>query len=285
MKATGSAFVHFLQLDLSSMTSVLAFVDNWKSLVKRPLHLLINNAGTTRRSLAITEDNFDVVMATNHLGHFLLTYHLLDVLKASAPSRVVTLTSNYHSATSKVSWASPFFIKGGWGTSSAYSLSKLFNMWHASELHRRVAQFDISCFSVHPGLVNTEILRDLPCCIRQITRLGKTPDQGAATVLFAALWADPRTQGGGYFVDCRIAKKSKLGSDETEAARCWDESLQLLGIDLDESNSWLNARPRRLKSIFKSSKSSGKLRRTADDSNPPARKKRSNNKHAAVRTR
>jgi hypothetical protein len=145
-------------------------------------------------------------------------------------------------------------------------------MWHASELHRRMSRFGVFSFSVHPGLVNTEILRDLPCCIRQIStsienvcispvlmffalplsaKLGKTPEQGAATVLFAALWADPTQEGGEYYADCRIAKKSKLGRNSVEAARCWDESLKLVGLDPDQATSWLNAEPRRLKSIFK----------------------------------
>lgn len=155
---SGSDKVYLLQLDLSSMESIRQFSKKFHELESQ-LHILINNAGVMACPKALTKDGFEIQIGTNHMGHFLLTNLLLDLLKQSAPSRIVVVSSLFHwygrinreDLNSEKSYSK-------WG---AYGQSKVANILFTRELARKVEGTGITVNSLHPGAVKTELSRDL----------------------------------------------------------------------------------------------------------------------------
>ncbi|XP_039163512.1 short-chain dehydrogenase TIC 32 B, chloroplastic isoform X2 [Eucalyptus grandis] len=162
----GDARVDVLKLDLCSMKSIRAFVNDFIAL-DLPLNILINNAGIMFCPYQLSEDGFEVQFATNHLGHFLLTNLLLDKMKATArvsgiEGRIVNLSSIAHLHTYKEGIRfDDINDQLGYSDKKAYGQSKLANILHASELSRRLQQegANITVNSVHPGLIMTNLMR------------------------------------------------------------------------------------------------------------------------------
>uniref|UniRef100_A0A8C4Q2W4 Zgc:64106 n=1 Tax=Eptatretus burgeri TaxID=7764 RepID=A0A8C4Q2W4_EPTBU len=155
----------FWQLDLSSMQSVRSFASRFVQEKGMHLNILVNNAAISDTTSSLTEEGLDVTYATNHLGPFLLTNLLLDPLKASAPSRVVTVTSIVYR------WASEPLstlrrIKDILPKHFSYGKSKLMNVLFTMELARRLHHSGVTSNCVHPGFVHTGILRNTPVIIR-----------------------------------------------------------------------------------------------------------------------
>jgi NAD(P)-dependent dehydrogenase (short-subunit alcohol dehydrogenase family) len=160
---SGNDNVHFLQLDLASLESVREFSTKFHKLETK-LHILINNAGVMLCPQMKTKDGHELHFGTNHLGHFLLTNLLLDVIKAAAPSRIVVVSSLAHifgkirkhdlnNEKFYVSWL-------------AYSSSKLANILFANELSRRLEGTGVVVNSCHPGLVHSNLQRHVNNCLR-----------------------------------------------------------------------------------------------------------------------
>jgi NAD(P)-dependent dehydrogenase (short-subunit alcohol dehydrogenase family) len=145
---SGSDNVHFLQLDLASLDSVREFSKKFHGLESQ-LHILINNAGVMACPKSQTKDGFEMHMGTNHLGHFLLTNLLLDLLKAGTPSRVVVVSSLFH-IFGKIRqddfMAEKFYFR--W---FAYGSSKLANILFTRELAKKLEGTGVTVNSLHPG--------------------------------------------------------------------------------------------------------------------------------------
>ena len=156
--SSGSKEVFLLKIDLSSKRSIREFVDNFLSRESN-LHILINNAGIMHVPEGKTEDGFERQMGTNHLGHFYLTHFLLDTLKQSAPSRIINVSSHAHRmAKLKIDDLNMATVK--YDTFVAYGNSKAANMLHAAELSRRLEGTGVTAYSLHPGVVATELGRE-----------------------------------------------------------------------------------------------------------------------------
>jgi WW domain-containing oxidoreductase len=153
-----------MQLDLSDLASVKLFVDNFQSL-SLPLHILINNAGVMALPLSFTKDGFEMQFGVNHLGHFYLTALFTDLLKASAPARVVIVSSsgNRYFVPYKGIDFTNLNAEKGYSPAAAYGQSKLANILHAKELQRRfdAAHADVTVTSVHPGAVESNLGRSI----------------------------------------------------------------------------------------------------------------------------
>jgi NAD(P)-dependent dehydrogenase (short-subunit alcohol dehydrogenase family) len=165
----------------------------------------------------------------NHLGHFLLTNLLVEKLAASAPARVVTVSSMMH-AGGKIDFAS-FRAPAKYSAMAAYRQSKLANILFANELARRLADRGVTSNSLHPGGVATEIARDSPLWMRVAFRVvGASPEKGARTSVYLA--SSPEVEGvtGEYFVSCKPAKTDPLAQDPALAKQLWDESARLVGL-------------------------------------------------------
>ncbi|XP_071722603.1 short-chain dehydrogenase TIC 32 B, chloroplastic-like [Rutidosis leptorrhynchoides] len=235
----GDARVDVLKLDLCSMKSIRAFVNDFIAL-DLPLNILINNAGIMFCPYQLSEDGFEVQFATNHLGHFLLTNLLLDKMKATArvsgiEGRIVNLSSIAHLHTYKEGIRfDDINDQLGYSDKKAYGQSKLANILHASELSRRLQQegANITVNSVHPGLIMTNLMRHSFISMRIMKMLTyllwKNVPQGAATTCYVALHPSLKGVTGNYFLDCNEMEPSALARDERLAKKLWDFSNKLV---------------------------------------------------------
>lgn len=213
----------FLPLDLASLHSVRACAAQFLAL-SLPLHLLINNAGLAG-ARGLTEDGFEMAFGVNHLGHFLLTQLLLPTLQQAPAARVVTVSSRAHKRTPGIDWDAlrrPTQTRTG---IREYAVSKLANLLFSAELGRRLAGTKVSTYSLHPGVVDTEIWRVVPQWVRPLLRLRGliTPEEGAQTTLHCALRA-PASESGLYYADCRPTRPARNGRDMALAQELWQRS-------------------------------------------------------------
>jgi NAD(P)-dependent dehydrogenase (short-subunit alcohol dehydrogenase family) len=213
----------FLPLNLASLASVRECAQQFIAL-KLPLHLLVNNAGIAGLR-GLTTDGFEMMFGVNHMGHFLLTQLLLPQLQASGPSRVVTVSSRAHKRTPGIDWDGLRQPTRSITGVREYAVSKLANLLFSAELARRLQGTQVSCYSLHPGVVDTEIWRALPHWARPLLRLRGllTPEEGARTTLHCALHA-PHTESGLYYADCKPVRPSPLGQDPDLARVLWERS-------------------------------------------------------------
>ena len=226
---TPAAQVDVLALDLCSLASVRACAKAVLDAYPR-IDVLVNNAGVVPSTLRLTADGFEEQIGVNHLGHFLLTSLLLERLAASAPARVVTVSSMMH-AGGAIDFAS-FRGPAKYNAIAAYRQSKLANILFANELARRVAARGVTSNSLHPGGVATEIMRDANVLVRVGIRLvGKTPEKGARTSVQLASAPELERTTGRYFVSGREKPPDAAAQDVALAGRLWDESAKLVGLD------------------------------------------------------
>ncbi|XP_045910164.1 dehydrogenase/reductase SDR family member on chromosome X-like [Micropterus dolomieu] len=232
------AKVEFTRLDLASLQSVRQFVQSFKER-DLPLNILINNAGVMLVPEGRTEDGFEQHFGVNYLGHFLLTWLLLDTLKGSGKcgcfSRVVNVSSSAHSIGEMR--LNDLNSCECYSAHAAYCQSKKAQLLFSSHLHQELQRggFPLSSCAVDPGMVDTALYCHLwtPICLAQsaIARLlFKTPAEGAATVLYTAL--SPALEGecgGGYWANGRREMTTPPTFDPQLQLSLWETSLQLLG--------------------------------------------------------
>ena len=198
------------------------------------LDLLVNNAGLIappgRHESA---DGCELTIAVNHLAPFLLTSLLLDRLKSSAPSRVVTVASRAHRGAT-IDPAHLAEAPADWSPFRAYGRSKLCNILFTRALARRLDGTGVMAACLHPGVVATGIASGGGGLIRLGWTIGKpfmlSPEQGAETTLFVATEADPAAFHGAYVVEKRIADPDPAARDDALAERLWEASARLVGL-------------------------------------------------------
>lgn len=230
------AHVDVEALDLTSLASVRAFAQ--RVLDQHPrVDLLVNNAGVMAVPFARTADGFESQLGINHLSHFLLTNLLVPALVAAAPARVVNLSSNAHGA-SDILWDDLNYHSRPYNPWQAYGQSKTANVLFTVELERRLAPLGVHAYAVHPGLVGTDLMRYLSDKDREVmdSRITsshlayKSPQQGAATSVWAATSPQLAVCGGAYLEDCQVSKKYTPYARDPEAAqRLWSISEELVG--------------------------------------------------------
>lgn len=227
---SGSEKIHFLQLELASLDSVREFSKKFHSLENR-LDILMNNAGVFGVPRTLTKDGFEMHIGVNHLGHFLLTNLLLDLLKASAPSRIVTVSSKLHN-NGKIARDDLMMEKsyGGW---AGYANSKVANILHTVGLTKRLKGTGVTANSLHPGVVRTEIGRHTTIMHNLMAILlypiYKNVREGAQTQIMVALDPDLEKVSGKYFDNCKEATASKEARNEENAEWLWNKSMELVG--------------------------------------------------------
>lgn len=235
LKDMPAAKIDVMELDLSSFESVRKFASAYIAL-EIPLNILINNAGVCLSEFLLSKDNIELQFATNHLGHFLLTNLLLDVMKATATQaniegRIVNVSSVGHRFVYREGIQ---FDKINQDTWHKYGQSKLANILHSKELARRLKEegIPITANSLHPGAIVTNLLRDDTFANGLVNMIGKyffkSIQLGAATTCYVAL--NPHVNGvtGEYFSDCNLSKASALANDPDLAKKLWEFSLNLI---------------------------------------------------------
>ena len=224
----------FLPLDLSSLASVRECAQLFLQL-NLPLHLLVNNAGVAGLR-GLTKDGFEMTFGVNHLGHFLLTQLLLEKMQSSGLSRIVTVSSRAHNRTAGINWDALCQPTRSWTGIHEYAVSKLANLLFSAELTKRVQGTSISTYSLHPGVVDTEIWRALPNWARPFLKLRGflTPEEGARTTLHCAMHA-PQQESGLYYADSKPKQPSALGQNSELAAELWERSEKWVSQGLNNS--------------------------------------------------
>ena len=246
-----------MQLDLASLASVSRFAETFLAKHNR-LDGLVNNAGLVT-SEGKTEDGFEIQFGTNHLGHFLLTELLLDILKASVPSRIVCVSSVLHvgnrNQAGYIDFDDLHFEKRPYNSNAAYIQSKLANVLHAKELAHRLEGTGVSAFSVHPGWIRSNFGQEvLPGWLRVLMNIALrpfsgylgilTPSEGAQTTLHCLLDENAPNHSGEYFSQNSILypnRENRPGGwpmsspnpkahDIELAKKLYEVSLEMVGI-------------------------------------------------------
>jgi NAD(P)-dependent dehydrogenase (short-subunit alcohol dehydrogenase family) len=216
--------------DLASLEQVRGLAGRLAGLER--IDVLINNAGLVLGERRITPDGLEHVFALNHLAPFLLTSLLLPKLTASAPARVVTVTSDAHSA-ARLDLSDPN-LEHGWDSWRSYANSKLANILFTRELARRLEGTGVTANCAHPGVVRTGFGRES----RPLLKLGiviarpfmLSPERGADTIVYLASSPDVAGQTGGYYVKRQRREPSAAARDDAAARELWELSETLTGL-------------------------------------------------------
>ena len=196
------------------------------------LDVLINNAGAFFLRRTTTVDDVEATFAVNHLACFILVNELADLLRASAPARVVVVASEAHQ---RVSDPEDWLSVRGYNGRTAYNRSKLANVIFSYDSAHRLEGTGVTVNCCHPGLVDTPVLRGLydrwwsRWVWPVVKRFTITPAEGAKTPLYLATSPDVEGVTGKYFKDCRPATSSLISHDSVIGARLWNLSLRLTG--------------------------------------------------------
>ncbi|XP_016350765.1 retinol dehydrogenase 12-like [Sinocyclocheilus anshuiensis] len=234
MEDSGNQNIVANKLDLSDTKSIRAFAELINKEEKQ-VNILINNAGIMMCPYSKTADGFEMQFGVNHLGHFLLTYLLLDLLKKSAPSRIINVASVAHT------WGSIHLddinSEKGYSPRRAYGQSKLANILCTRSLAKRLQGSGVTVYSLHPGVVQSELFRNLSkpvqIAVKVFSPFTKTTIQGAQTTIYCAVEPKLDNESGGYYSDCAAALCSREALDDEMAQKLWELSCQMLGITWD----------------------------------------------------
>jgi len=215
--------------DLSKLSEVRRVAAEFKAGHAR-LHVLLNNAGALFHERLTTADGLEMTFALNHLAYFLLTAELLDLLKASAPARIVNVSSDAHLG-AKIDFDD---LQGEkrYTRWRAYGQSKLANILFTRELARRLAGTGVTANCLHPGVVATGFGSGkgvMASLIKLGAPLMLSPEQGADTAIWLASSPEAEGQTGKYFSKRKERRTSKAAKDDAVAQRLWRESEKLVG--------------------------------------------------------
>jgi len=229
---SGNAAVDLLLADLSAQQSIRQLVENFQQRYTQ-LHVLINNAGLFVLRRRTTVDGLEMTFAVDYLAPFLLTNLLLDVLKASAPARIVNVSSNSHEA--GYIKLDDLQAEHNYRSMRAYGQAKLAVVLFTYELARRLQGTGVTANCLHPGFVATNIGQSgMGLASRIVTRLiftfGISPQEGAKTSLYLA--SSPEAEGvtGKYFVKIIPQRSAPISYDESLQRQLWEESAKLVNL-------------------------------------------------------
>ena len=245
----GEARVNVGHIDLGDLATIRAFAADWGD---KQLSLLVNNAGVMACPQGYTKDGFETQFGANHLGHFLLGVLLTPALEKGAPSRLISLSSSGHQS-SDIHFDDPNFRARDYHPFKAYGQSKTANALFAVEYDRRHRDRGVRAFSVMPGVISTPLMRHItPEMMAELSRNSgkapaeaalkyKTPQQGAATSVWAATARELDGFGGQYLEDCGEAPPFSAdlprghgvkphALDPVSAARLWALSEEACGL-------------------------------------------------------
>ena len=232
---SGDQAADLMLANLSSQESILRLVSDFKDRYQQ-LHVLINNAGVFLSKRSVTADGIEAHFAVNYLAPFLLTNLLLDVLKAGAPTRIVTVSGTYHrKATMDFD---DLMCEKDYSASKANNQAKLALILFTYELARRLEETGVTANCLHPGVVATSLVEkdtDYPHFSLFLYKLFKpflsSPEKGAETSIYLA--SSPEVEGvtGKYFVKKATVESSPESYDAGIARRLWEVSAELTELN------------------------------------------------------
>lgn len=225
---SGNAKVDLLVADLSSQAAIRQLVQEFESRYDR-LHVLINNAAVALKRRELSKDGIEMMFAVNHLSYFLLTNLLLDTLKASAPARIINVASNAH----RFGRLDFDDLQGEkrYHMFRAYALSKLENLYFTYALAKRIEGTGVTVNALHPGVIRTELNRDLPQFLKWLfDRFMKPAEKGAETPVYLADSPEVEGVNGKYWDECKAIPSAPRSYDKEAAETLWQLSAKLTGL-------------------------------------------------------
>jgi NAD(P)-dependent dehydrogenase (short-subunit alcohol dehydrogenase family) len=230
--ATSNENVDSLLADLSSQQDIRRLAGDFKSKYSQ-LHVLLNNAGGAFMTRQLSVDGIEMTFALNHLAYFLLTNLLLDVIKASAPARIINVSSDAHSG-GKIEFDN---LQGERSYSSfgPYGSSKLANILFTIELARRLEGTGVTVNALHPGFVSTGFGKNNPGLLMKIIGIvvpliALSPEKGAETSTYLASSPAVEHITGKYFVNCKATQPSQQATDSVVARKLWGVSAEMVHL-------------------------------------------------------
>lgn len=221
--------VDFLIADLASQKSIRQLAHTFLTKYDQ-LHVLVNDAGVVMQYPQLTSEGIETTFAVNHLAPFLLTNLLLELLKASAPSRIITVSSNSQ-AVGKINFEDLNLTKD-FNALRAYFQSKLANVLFTYELAERLKDTSVTANCVHPGIINSNLGHNNDTTLFKVLimlsrPLGITPEEAARATTYLA--ASPQVEGinGKYFSHRKAIPSSKASYDKSLQKRLWEVSEEL----------------------------------------------------------
>jgi NAD(P)-dependent dehydrogenase (short-subunit alcohol dehydrogenase family) len=232
--ALAGSEVAVLPVDFADLSSVRRAAQAYRD-TNDDLAVLVNNAGTVVGRRTTTVDGHETTLATNHLGPFLFTNLLTDLLISSAPSRVINTSSVAHTyAKEGIVFDDLGFDNRRYKFMEVYGHSKLANILHAAELNARYGDDGITAVAIHPGVVRTGLGSGTSLLVRLTNlvagRWMRTPDDGADTIVWLATEPSLDVSAGIYFEDRTVSKSTRHAKDADQAKRLWDVSEELTAI-------------------------------------------------------
>ena len=219
---TTGADLEFLQLDLADFESIRKAASEFLGRGE-PLHVLINNAGMAG-SRGMTANGFELTFGTNYVGPFLLTQLLLDRLKQADAARIVNVASTMHYQAKGIDWDAVRKPTASRVGMNEYSVSKLANVLHAQELARRLAGTNVTTYSLHPGVIASDVYRRVPWPLRKLmTMFMKSTEEGAQTSLYCATSEAAAAESGLYYDESKPKTPSRVATPEL-ASELWERS-------------------------------------------------------------
>ncbi|MFX0148760.1 MAG: SDR family oxidoreductase [Candidatus Hodarchaeota archaeon] len=229
IEITGNQNIDLFLCDLSSQQQIREFVAEFKQKYQK-LHVLINNAGIMLSKRHTSVDGIEMNFAVNYLAPFLLSNLLLDVLKSSNPSRIINVSSGTHKNAS-IDFNDLQSSNKKYRAFKVYGISKLALTMFTYELSRKVKQFGITVNAVHPGVVNSNLGRDLSTFSQAFGRLFfKKPIKGAETSIYLASSLEIEGVTGKYFVKKQPINSSKESYNEDDAKKLWKISVNMTNL-------------------------------------------------------
>lgn len=229
IQTTGNRNIEAIVADLSSLDGIRSAAEAFKAKHTR-LDVLLNNAGAVFTQRYTSADDFEMTFALNHLSYFYLTHLLLDLLKASTPSRIICVSSDAHRAGhgEVTAWPNPSRYNG----IATYSNSKLANVLFTVELARRLKGTGVTANAMHPGFVQTGFGRNnqglISSIIAFIQRWALTPEQGADTAIYLASSPEVASETGKYWQKRRAVAPHTSAQDAEYARQLWELSERLI---------------------------------------------------------
>jgi NAD(P)-dependent dehydrogenase (short-subunit alcohol dehydrogenase family) len=224
-RQTGNSAVEFMWADLSAQKEIRRLAQQFRSHYQR-LDVLVNNVGAVFAQRQETVDGLEMTFALNYLSYFLLTNLLLDTIKASAPARIINVSSRSH-ARAQINF-DDLQSRSGYHGLQAYAHSKLAIVLFTYELARRLEGTGVTVNALHPGVVATNFGMNNGGIIGLVMRLFRlafiSPEQGAQTSIYLA--TSPEVEGvtGKYFVKCKAVPSSPASYNTATASRLWQVS-------------------------------------------------------------
>jgi NAD(P)-dependent dehydrogenase (short-subunit alcohol dehydrogenase family) len=231
VRKTGNENVDLMIADFSDLSQIRRLAANVKAKYAR-LHTLVNNAGTFVDKRTGAVDGYETTFTVNHLGYFLLTVDLLDLLKSSAPARIVNVASDAHNR-GHIHF-DDLNLENGYGGWKAYCQSKLANVLFTYELARRLAGTGVTANCLHPGVVGTSLFNGVGGLAGKIVRLFtpfmRTPEKGADTMIWLASATEVAGVTGKYFADRKERATNPESYDMSVAAQLWEVSERMCSL-------------------------------------------------------